>query len=122
MASTDSNFYKCNQHIFISLLNESNPQNNKSKNASLVVKNEEASNIKYLKFNNKNKLLSHTPTNKIRNKFIFHSINDYQKNIISKLYPNKNKNYGIIDFLFLDNWEEKTQFERKFFFKKNINK
>ena len=120
MATTDSNFYKCNQHIFNSLLNESNPQN-KTKSISLVVKNEEISNINKMKFINKKPLLSHTPNNKIRNKLIFHSINNYQKNIFSKLFPNKNKNYGIIDCLFLDNWEEKTQFERKFFFK-NINK
>ena len=114
---TESNFYKNNQHIFNSLLNDSNNQKDKnSSNSKSLTINKKVSNIKNIKYSQKNISLNYTPDNKIKNEHIIKNLKTFSNNKIQRIF-NKNKNYGIIDCLFLDNWEERTQFERKFFFK-----
>ena len=117
---TEPNFFKYNQQIFTPLLDEANNKN-KLSSRSLIV-NKENWKAKTIKIRNKKKSLKFTSDFKLKNEFIIKSIKKNTNNNISKLlqyqYPKK---YGIIDFLFLDNWEERTQFEKNFFQKKNIN-
>ena len=112
--TTEPNFYKNNQHIFYYLLNEPKTQKFKKKlyNKSLLENKEINS-----KVTNKNRTLSHTPDNKIRNDNILNNIKNNTNKFTIDLFKNNSKNNGIIDILFLDNWEEKVQFERKFFYK-----
>ena len=112
---TEPNFYKNNQHIFYSLLNESNQQRIKKKlYNNLLLENKELNSNSQ---NKKNMTLSQTPDSKIKNNFIRNSFQKNRNNFTFEVIQNKKKKEGIIDFLFLDNWEEKTQFERKFFYK-----
>ena len=130
--ATESNFYKDNQHIFRYLLNDedgilklNNLINNSNKtksqtkleDKSLLMSKKELlkKKINHNFFNKFKKPLYHSISNKIKNK---NNMTKSEKYIISKLYKNiynNNKNSGFIDCLFLDNWEEKTQFERKLF-------
>ena len=117
---TEPNFYKNNQHIFHSLLNELNKYKNKNKkilNSNSLLEN----NKENWKNKTKIRILSHTPDSKIKNENFLNSLKNYTNNYSHKLIQNKNKKYEIIDFLFLDNWEERTQFEKTFFYKnKNL--
>ena len=112
---TESNFYKNNQHIFNSLLNDSThqkKQDNLRSNSLMINKNEnlKKKNMKYTYI--KSSLFPSPDKNKYDYSLRFIRANENKE---SKLFQNKNRNYGIIDCLFLDNWEEKTQFERKFY-------
>ena len=53
----------------------------------------------------------------MKNDYILNKIKNNTNNFTLDLFKNNGKKNGIIDILFLDNWEEKTQFERKFFYK-----
>ena len=117
---TESNFYKNNQHIFNSLLDESTPRSkdkDKLRNKSLIMNQNEKlmlNDMKYAAYI-KNRLIPSYDNNKYDCSFKYIRKNENNTPIVLN---NNNVNCGIIDFLFLDNWEEKTQFERKYF--KNI--
>jgi len=101
---TETNFYKDNQYIFNYLLKDNN------KSYSNYMNKSENKNIKNI-INNSS--FNYSMSNKIENSFsLIRNENHYIPNIFQKNDKNI-KNSGIIDCLFLDNWEEKTQFENK---------
>ena len=65
----------------------------------------------YMDNNNKKMENKSINTNINENK----NVNKKKKFILNFNVLNKNKNAGIIDCLCLDNWAEKTQFEKQFF-------
>ena len=100
---TETNFYKDNQYIFDYLLKDKN-------NSNYMMNKSENKNIKSI-INNSS--FNYSMPNKIENSC---SLIRDEKHYIPNIFQNNDKsikNTGIIDCLFLDNWEEKTQFENK---------
>lgn len=105
---TETNFYKDNQYIFNHLLEDRNKSYSNNMNKS------ENKNIKSIININNNTSLNYSLSNKIENSCsLIRNENHYIPNIFLN-NDKKIKNKGIIDCLFLDNWEKKTQFENKF--------
>ena len=99
--SNPDDFYLDYQKEIFNIFNE---KNNNIILSTLSVKNSKLN-------NDESKETKENISNKLENKSVFVNFNN--KNL-DKKYKIK-KEAGIIDCLFLDNWAEKTQFEKKFF-------
>ena len=118
-----NNFYLENQNIFDSLLNNEDKINLRydSKTARTRIKSNKediiSKNIIYSNDSIKQEK-NNEDNNYIGNISNYNSIGNQTEYNFYKIHEKKNNNYnavGIIDFLCLDNWEEKLQFQKNFF-------
>ena len=119
-----NNFYLENQNIFDSLLNNEDKINLRydSKTARTRIKSNKediiSKNIIYSNDSIKQEK-NNEDNNYIGNISNYNSIGNQTEYNFYKIHEKKNNNYnavGIIDFLCLDNWEEKLQFQKNFFY------
>ena len=117
-----NNFYLENQNIFDSLLNNENKilrYDSKTARTRIKSNKEEIISKNIISSNDSSKQEKNNEDNNcIGNISNYNSIGNQTEYNFYKIHEKKNNNYntvGIIDFLCLDNWEEKLQFQKNFF-------
>ena len=113
-------FYLERQDIFNSLLNNEDEEN--SKYISKIYSSRSNNDKDFISFSSYNSKEKNNKSNRNTNNRIniISKENQTAYNFFKPKKYSKINNPGIIDFLCLDNWEEKEQFQKKFFSKKNF--